>query len=115
MNPADLRTSLLEAPRHYGPAPPGALTGAAGSVARACAVQFAAVAGADGLKDIRYLVFGGPDAIAACEYVARQALETTDIGSAQDWLEALALSRDALSTLLVVEDAWRTLVAAATS
>ncbi|MEM6807803.1 MAG: hypothetical protein AAF350_03550 [Pseudomonadota bacterium] len=109
-----MRTSLLEAPRHYGSAIPGTFTGASGSVARACAVQFSATVGADGLRDIRYLVFGGPDAIAACEYVARRALETTAVGSAQDWLEALALSRDALSTLLVVEDAWRALVAAAT-
>ena len=114
MNPGDLRTSLLEAPRHYGAAVPGAVTGAAGSVARACAVQFSATASADGFQDIRYHVFGGPDAIAACEYVARQALETKAIGSAQDWLEALDFSRDALSTLLVVEDAWRALVAAAT-
>lgn len=114
MNPGDLRTSLLEDPRHYGRACAGALTGAAGSVSRACAVQFSATAGSDGLRNIRYLVFGDPDAIAACEFVARQASATSAVGSAQDWLEPLALSRDALSTLLVVEDAWRALVAAAT-
>lgn len=110
-------TSLLEAPQHYGKPAPGAVSAAAGSVARACAVQFSAQAGADGLREVRYQAFGGPELIAACEFVADQAssLAADDVGGATDWLAALGLPRAALTTLLVVEDAWRGLVTAAIS
>lgn len=110
-------TSLLARPRHYGKPAPGAFSAAAGSVARACAVQFSAQPGADGLREVRYQAFGGPELIAACEFVAGQAASqgADAIGGATDWLLALALPREALATLLVVEDAWRGLVTASMS
>ena len=115
LNRPDKVASLLEAPRHHGKPAPGAIAAAAGSVRRGCAVQFSALVGASGLTEVRYLAFGGPELIAACEYVARGAegrpTEPAPGGAA--WLEALGLPRGALSTLLVVEDAWRGLLASA--
>ena len=68
------------------------------------------------LRDVRYSAFGGPEFIAACEYLARAA-EGSELAAAGgvravQWLEALGLARDALTALLVLEDAWRKLVAA---
>lgn len=66
--------------------------------------------------EVRYHAFGGPELIAACEYVARSAegaeLVAVRDGRAAQWLAALDLSRASLTTLLVLEDAWRELVTA---
>lgn len=116
MKPGDPVADLLRTPEHAGAPAEGAKTGLAGSVRRGCAVQLSATRQGTRLRDVRYHAFGGPEFIAACEYVARAA-EGAELAAASDaravqWLEALDLQRDALAALLVLEDAWHKLVAA---
>lgn len=116
MNRADPIADLLRAPQYAGAPVEGAKTAVAGSVRRGCAVQLSARLDGERLADPRYHAFGGPGFIAACEHVARVAEGQPPAGlsdlRAADWLEALGLSRDTLAELLVLEDAWRGLVAA---
>lgn len=82
----------------------------AGTEQRGCAVQLSADNARDGYPEgLKFNAFGSIWLIAACEWWCRRAAQRQAV-SALECLEALALPRQQLAQLLVIEDAWQLLL-----
>jgi NifU-like protein involved in Fe-S cluster formation len=112
----ELTRRHFEAPRNAGELP-GSNRGAAGNPSRGTWVQLDLELSAGTVSAARFLAFGCPHVIAACDIVCEAArgsrLEARLPQSPQVLLERLGAPVEKLGRLLVVEDAWLAAVRAA--
>jgi NifU-like protein involved in Fe-S cluster formation len=85
--------------------------GHAGSPERGTWVQFDVQVPADGgIRSVRFLAFGCPHVIAACQWVAEHAVGAAADTRLPEGVQALSARLDApvekLGRFLIVEDAW---------
>jgi hypothetical protein len=116
MTYSELTRRHFEASRNAGELP-GSKRGAAGSRSQGTWVQFDLEVAAGTISAARFVAFGCPHVIAACDIVCAEA-EGTPLGvrlpqSPQVLLERLGAPVEKLGRLLVVEDAWLAAVRAA--
>lgn len=92
------------------------ISGEAGSRAEGTQVRFQWRVGGDRLLEARFLAYGCPYTLAACEWLVGQLpgrrREQPWPGSPEDWARALDIPLERLGRLLVVEDALRATAAA---
>jgi NifU-like protein involved in Fe-S cluster formation len=112
----ELTRRHFEAPRSAGELA-GADRGAAGSPGQGTWVQFDLEVTGGTVSDARFLAFGCPHVIAACDIACEEArgrnLEQHLPQSPRALLERLGAPVEKLGRLLVVEDAWLAAVRAA--
>lgn len=118
------------APAHAGPLAPGPgprRAGEAGEQAEGAWVRLELAGQAGRIRDARFLAYGDPWLIAAADWLCEQLQgrpwpeaplpgpgeALPGLGGPLDWARALAVGRDRLTRLLVVEDALRRALAAA--
>ena len=111
--PAQVRL-LFEAPRHAGGLPEGAgvRRGRAGKRRHGTEVEFALRTQGSKILEARYLAYGCPYTLAACEWLAGR-VEGGQVGGGlpgqpEDWIRELGAPIERLGRLFVVEDALRT-------
>jgi len=109
----------FDALRAAGRLAPGAgriVTGEAGSREEGTQVRFQWRVAGDRILEARYLAYGCPYTLAACEWLARQLPGRTRAapwpGAPEDWARVLDIPLERLGRLLVVEDALRAAAAA---
>lgn len=104
---------LFGAPLHGGGLPEGAgvRRGKAGRRSEGTEVEFALRLQGEQVVEARYLAYGCPYTLAACEWLAarleRTALAEGLPGSPEDWIRELGAPIERLGRLFVVEDALR--------
>jgi NifU-like protein involved in Fe-S cluster formation len=113
----ELTRRHFEAPRNAGELP-GSNRAAAGSRSQGTWVQFDLELSAGAVSAARFLAFGCPHVIAACDIVCEEAeggrLEEVRLRQgARALLQRLGAPIEKLGRLLVVEDAWLAAVRAA--
>jgi NifU-like protein involved in Fe-S cluster formation len=112
---SELTRRHFEAPRNAGELP-GSNRGTAGNRAQGTWVQFDLELSAGSISAARFLAFGCPHVIAACDILCEEAegrrLEPPQ--SPKVLLERLAAPVEKLGRLLIVEDAWLAAMRAAT-
>ncbi|MEM7612508.1 MAG: hypothetical protein AAF270_12560 [Pseudomonadota bacterium] len=105
----------LDELRHVGSVDRPTVTGRAGGVSGGSEVQFTVKTADNVLQQVRYRAFGGLGLIGGCELWARRCekspLNALPPAEPVEWLAQLELPREYLADMLVVEDAWRDVLA----
>lgn len=107
--------AILDDLQHTAAASTAVICGAAGSVKGGTAVQLQAEISDGRLQNIGFWAYGSPTLLAACEHCCRllasQEGPPMSLPPMAQIADELCISRERLSALLVIEDAWRALCA----